>query len=529
MPRFSPSLSIRHKVLAALLACLAAVGFLSALSLSRLAQIENTLAVVELASDLSDTFLEARRYEKNFLLYALAGDLDEAVGFAERAIGVCDAIEAKSKSASAVAVVRELREADKAYLGSLAALRGQTGRAAAAKEFQERMRGQGKDLIERAQGLVQFERARIGAITASLRAQLLIAVSAFMVMAAALMLLVRGKIIRPLAAIEDATRRIARGEFSTIDAPRRNDETGRVLTAFDTMVRELEMRQDQLVQAKKLSSIGTLAAGIAHQLNNPLNNISTSCQLALEEFDGGDREFLLQMLGNVDKETLRARDIVRGLLEFSRDKEFAAAATPVQDVLRDSVRLASSQIPPGVEVTVDAPAGLTALMDKQKMQEVFINLIINAVQAIGDGQGFIRLSARAAPGETGDAPPDAWPGSLPGVEIRIADSGPGIPEPVRQHIFDPFFTTKEVGEGTGLGLSIVYGIVKKHGGTIELDNTPGQGQGAQFVIRLAGAAAATVAGSDKENPGAIIAPGGAWGCAPGGSGAQPQGGLRAVR
>jgi len=476
MPRLSLSLNIRHKVLVALLVCLAAVGYLAALSLSRLAEIENTLAVVELASDLSDTFLEARRYEKNFLLYALAPDLDAAVSFAEKALGFCEAIETKSKSAYAVAVVRELRGADKAYLSSLADMRGQMGSRMLDQEFQERMRGQGKDLVDRALGLVQYERTRIGGITESLRAQLLFAVGAFVVMAVALVFLVRGKIIRPLAAIEDATRRIARGEFSTIDAPRGRDETGRVLTAFDTMVRELETRQDQLVQAKKLSSIGTLAAGIAHQLNNPLNNISTSCQIAIEEFDGGDREFLLKMLGNVDKETLRARDIVRGLLECSRDKAFALAPTPVAEVLRASIRLASGQVPPGVEVAVDAPGDLTALMDKHKMQEVFINLIINAVQAIKDKQGFIRLSAKAVDG--------AEPEESPGVEIRVADSGEGIPEPLQQQIFDPFFTTKDVGAGTGLGLSIVYGIVKKHGGTIAVRSAPGKG--AQFVIRLPG-------------------------------------------
>jgi signal transduction histidine kinase len=108
------------------------------------------------------------------------------------------------------------------------------------------------------------------------------------------------------------------------------------------------------------------------------------------------------------------------------------------------------------------------------MQEVFINLIINAVQAIKDKQGFIRLSAKAVDDEAPNTPP--------GIEIKIADSGAGIPEPIQQQIFDPFFTTKDVGAGTGLGLSIVYGIVKKHGGTITVRSAPGQG--AQFIIRL---------------------------------------------
>jgi two-component system, NtrC family, sensor kinase len=472
MPRLS--LSIRHKVLVALTACLLAVGFMAALSLSRLSGIEDKLTVVEMAGDLSETILEARRYEKNYLLYVLPEDLAEARKYAEKAVALSEAIESKSVSLSALSLIRELRREIKVYLVALSDLSELSGRVPVDPQIEERLRGEGKDLVERALGLVQFERGRIGEIIGSLRAQLLFAVGAFLVMATALMLLVRGKIIRPLAAIEQATRRIAQGEFSTLETKARRDETGRVIEAFNTMVSELEKRQDQLVQAKKLSSIGTLAAGIAHQLNNPLNNISTSCQIAVEEFDAGDRELLLKMLGNIDKETLRARDIVRGLLEFSRDKQFALSETNLGELMRGALRLASSQVPPGIEASVEVPEDLSADLDKQKMQEVFINMIINAVQAIKSGRGMIRLAAKAVDD------PMVFP--APCVEITVADSGEGIPEDQIGSIFDPFFTTKDVGAGTGLGLSIVYGIIKKHEGQVEVQSRPGQG--ATFTIRL---------------------------------------------
>ena len=104
-----------------------------------------------------------------------------------------------------------------------------------------------------------------------------------------------------------------------------------VMEAFNIMVKELERRQDQLVQSQKLSSIGTLTAGVAHQLNNPLNNISTSCQIALDDFDTGEPEFIKQMLNNIEQETFRARDVVQGLLEFSRVKEFELHPANLQE------------------------------------------------------------------------------------------------------------------------------------------------------------------------------------------------------
>jgi signal transduction histidine kinase len=224
-----------------------------------------------------------------------------------------------------------------------------------------------------------------------------------------------------------------------------------------------------LLQAKKLSSLGTFTSGIAHQLNNPLNNISTSCQILLEEGDETDPVLVRKMLTNIEQEVHRARDIVRGLLEFSRIKEFCLAPTSLRDVVDRSISLISSNVPPGVEIVKEIPKDLQLNLDAQRMQQVFLNLLENAIHAIDSPPGQIKLSA----GNSDDGK---------GILISVEDTGKGIPEAQLGRVFDPFYTTKDAGSGTGLGLSIVYGIIQKHGGSIDVESK--QGEGTRFNIRL---------------------------------------------
>jgi len=263
--------------------------------------------------------------------------------------------------------------------------------------------------------------------------------------------------------------RIAQGNFRPLPVLDTRDETQRVVEGFNRMVAELEKRQDQLVQAKKMSSLGVLTAGIAHQLNNPLNNISTSCQIILEDLDQCDLEFFKKMLTNVEQEVYRARDIVKGLLEFSRVRDFALKPIPLEDVVSRSVRLIATQVPPGVDIVQEVPWDLVLKIDAQRMQEVFLNLLMNAVQAIKEPPGEIKIAARVNAGNSE-------------AVITVEDTGVGIPKEEIDRVFDPFFTTKEVGAGTGLGLSIVYGIIEKHQGSIAVESQ--EGEGTRFVIRL---------------------------------------------
>jgi len=239
--------------------------------------------------------------------------------------------------------------------------------------------------------------------------------------------------------------------------------------AFNKMISELEKRQDQLVQAQKLSSLGILTSGIAHQLNNPLNNISTSCQVLQEEIPDGNSEFIGKLLHNIDQEVDRARDIVKGLLEFSREREFQENWVNLENLVIRTTRLIASQLPAGVEIFTEIPEELDIIADGQKLQEVLLNLLLNAAQAMPNEAGRITITA-------------AEDKKAKEVEILVKDTGCGIPEDNLPLIFDPFFSTKEVGYGTGLGLAVAHGIIEQHKGTLSVASRVGEGS--VFTIRL---------------------------------------------
>ncbi|MBM4273792.1 MAG: HAMP domain-containing protein [Deltaproteobacteria bacterium] len=464
-------LNIRQKVIAGLSACLLAIGFIGGISYHYLGTIEVKQNVVQIADDLRETILEARRYEKNYLLYGSREDLKENQRYTRRGLEVLAKIvpEVKNlKVASQMATFKEELLAYRQVMDELASRTEAKGQLSH-RGLEEQLRGHGKTLVELAEQLVAFERQRILEILTTLKAQLLISLVVVLAFGGFLGFIVSRKIIRPLRVIENTTRRIAGGNFKPLPVLDTRDETQSLVEAFNRMVAELEKRQDQLVQAKKMSSLGVLTAGIAHQLNNPLNNISTSCQIVLEELGQGDVEFIRRLLTSVEQEVHRARDIVKGLLEFSRVRDFSLKPIPLEDVVRRAIRLISSQVPPGIDIVEEVPWDLILDIDSQRIQEVLLNLLMNAAQAIKEPPGQIRIAARRDDGRQE-------------VVITVEDTGVGIPKEELDHIFDPFFTTKEIGVGTGLGLSIAYGIIEKHYGAISVESK--EGEGTRFTIRL---------------------------------------------
>jgi signal transduction histidine kinase len=476
MPRWTFRLNIRQKVIVGFIASILVIGLIGGFSYHSLRAIEVKQHFAEVANDLREIILEMRRYEKNYLLYGSSEDLKENQRYARLGLQALEEILPEGKNLKVASHVTRLKEELLAYQNLMQAIpahkanlqRGQSRHLVTAEQ-EEEMRERGKRLVELSQYLVTFERQRILEIIGSLKTQLLVSMILFVISGVFLTIVVSRKIIRPLRVIEGTTLRIAHGDFRPLPVLDTRDETQQVVEAFNRMVAELEKRQDQLVQSKKMSSLGILTAGIAHQLNNPLNNISTSCQILLEELDQGDRDFLNKMLGNIEQEVHRARDIVKGLLEFSRIRDFALKPIPLEDVVRRSIKLISSQVPSGVDIVEEVPWNLVIHIDAQRMQEVFLNLLLNAIQAISEPPGQIRIAAHEDKANKQ-------------AVITVEDTGAGIPKEEIERIFDPFFSTKEVGLGTGLGLSIVYGIIEKHRGTIVAESA--EGEGTRFTIRL---------------------------------------------
>jgi len=447
------------------------IGSIGMLSYRYLLEIERKQSFVEAADDMSNIILEIRRYEKNYLLYGNQEDMVENQKYIHQCMVLIEAISPKMKDFKGAPILQRIRSALDTY-GSLIQRIGIGPKGKANSEIdriEEQLRETGKNMVDYSQELVSFERQQILMIIQSLKTQLVGTLGLVVVVVLVLVFFVVQKVIRPLWVIEKTTLRIADGDFRPLPVTQTGDETQRVIDAFNRMVRELESRQEQLLQAKKLSSLGTLTSGIAHQLNNPLNNISTSCQIAVEELSAGDEAFIMRMLGNIGQEVNRARDIVKGLLEFSRVKEFCLLPKPLHEVVERSVRLMSSQIPSGIEVVQDIPMDLILSLDEQRMQQVFLNLIENAVHAVSKPPGTIHIGA-VTDLEKGEA------------VVTVEDTGSGLPDKAIERIFDPFFTTKEVGMGTGLGLSIVYGMIQQHNGTITAENRKSGGM--RFTIRL---------------------------------------------
>lgn len=234
------------------------------------------------------------------------------------------------------------------------------------------------------------------------------------------------------------------------------------------MKQELEKTQVQLLQAEKMTSLGKLAAGVAHQLNNPLGGIILYTQLLLEDYDLDEK--ICDDLNRVLKDAKRCRDTVRELLEFTRQTRHLMQPHDINHAISRTLFLVENHtIFHNIEIIKDFAPSLPQLsVDIQQINHMFMNIFFNAAQAM-DGKGQMVIKTYLLPGGKG-------------VGIEITDSGQGISAEDLPHIFEPFFTTKDEGQGTGLGLSLVYGIVENHGGKIKAASSPGDGT--TFTIEL---------------------------------------------
>jgi two-component system NtrC family sensor kinase len=299
------------------------------------------------------------------------------------------------------------------------------------------------------------------------------------------------RISRPLRQLEDIAEKIAGGDFKyefVVKAPR---EIEHLASSLDRMAKELEKEKheleewgstlerkvqerteeirkihSQLFRSEKLASLGKLAAGVAHEINNPLTGILTNSSLLLEDLEDGDPR--REDVDIIVKETIRCREIVKRLLDFARQTKPQKKLTNINSLIENIILLVRNQTSFRnivIEKTLD-PRLPEVLADTDQIQQVFVNIILNAAEAMTKG-GTLLIESRVT--NRSDS-----------IEITFTDSGPGIPEANKERIFDPFFTTKE--HGTGLGLSISYGIIEQHGGTISVESS--LGKGSTFTIQL---------------------------------------------
>ncbi len=274
-------------------------------------------------------------------------------------------------------------------------------------------------------------------------------------------------ISRPVAALRAGAERIGRGDLGARIALPGDDELAELGRVFDRMAEDLTARQAELLEASRLASIGQVASGVAHEINNPLGVMLGYLRLLRREAALADRE----ELRIIEDETRQCQAIVAGLLDLARPVRLQIGTVELGEIVSEAVsRFDDSGQSTGVSVTVHPGPPLQITADESKLRQITVNLLGNAIEAARD------------PGAGAPTVEVSWASDADGASLRIEDRGPGIPEALRARVFEPFVTTRA--RGHGLGLAIARSLARAHGGDIELDPRPGGGTSARLTVPL---------------------------------------------
>ncbi|MBI3291613.1 MAG: HAMP domain-containing protein [Elusimicrobia bacterium] len=275
-------------------------------------------------------------------------------------------------------------------------------------------------------------------------------------------------VAQPLRVLIKAAESIGQGDLTVRLAMSRRHEIGQLALALNQMAENLERLQTQVIQMHRMSALGQVAGGVAHELNNPLTGVLGPAQLLKQQLPLGNPH--REMIERIEASALRCRKIVRELLDFARPTKLEMEEVNLTALWEDTLALCHSDLSVhNITVQKNLLAGLPLVRgSRQSLQQVFLNLVTNAWQAMPGG-GTLTITTRLVA--------NGW------VETLVADTGLGIPRQHLTRVFEPFFTTKETGHGTGLGLSVSYGLIQRHGGSLEAQSE-GAGKGTTFVVRL---------------------------------------------
>jgi two-component system NtrC family sensor kinase len=443
------------------------------LSWLNMGQISAQIEALKTTSGFLDTVLEIRRYEKNWIIYRDIPD------FNLNQEQVVEALKALEDHAEVFVKFSPETTIDKlqGIVTNYQALMQEEMRlmnSGQGHHFLEKIRNEGHEMITIAELMDNATRESItktlNRITMNgLGFILFVAVVAFFLGKQLII-----SVVKPLKQIVQCTQEIASGDVykceqfqSAIDI----SEINAVLYAFEVMLTKLEHREKLAIQTEKMAALGTLVAGVAHELNNPLSNAGTSAQILLEEMHESDlvpRKFQLEMLEQITEQTDRARKIVKSLLEFSREKTINPLELKISDLVHHTMEMVLGEIPAQTETKVIVKNDGIFWGDKLRLQQALVNLLLNAFQAAGDGAIIILRGNMNTEKHQ--------------VRLEVEDNGPGIPSEIITSIFDPYFTTKDVGQGSGLGLAITHEIITKHGGSISVESE--LEKGTRFIITL---------------------------------------------
>jgi len=518
-------MSLKKKIILSFILSAFLIAILAVFEYLNFAAIKREIRFLELTDTVRSKSLQLRRHEKNFFLYSprAAGEESKTI---RSYLDELDAILVGPLPGAKEDILRALRQNVGEYRrgfdeiaaslvdlsGQLRRLKGASGSAARffpllegavyerphqAAEFLQSVYGMqadhhlvsglnrldadinalrryGEDILINSKELDRVAREKVERHIQSSQAAIVIVFPVFLASGMIMLFLIGRNVVAKLGLLSEVVERTGKGQYSHVAVPAGqagNDEVGILIRKFDHMEDELAEREQELarknqelLQSRKLAAIGTLAAGVAHELNNPLNNISLSTQVLVRELGDSASATVREVAGDILGQTVRVKKIVGELLEFARGREPQFREVELTGLVRrcfDRVRPAAGQ----VAFAFEADGGEVVLRaDPGQLEQVFINLFTNAADAM-NGRGDLSVFVMASPTH---------------VQVRVTDTGRGMPAEALEKVFEPFFTTKE--RGTGLGLAIVFNIIKKHGGDITAVSEVGKGT--TFVITL---------------------------------------------
>lgn len=444
------------------------------------------LAYVKSADDIMNEALETRRYEKNLLLFhdkAARNELYNYISLLRKDIGVLKEEIVKKIGVSEYNKLFARIDEYEWIIHKIEKNPDDHGLIETARAIARKIQLTTEDLAG-------SERASIDSLMDHLNRSmplLLFTIAAFIIAGAVINMKLASGISNPIRDLEDATKRVADGDLSWRIELKGRDEIASLGISFNMMqerlsdtrqslelvIKELRQKQEQLLEAEKLASLGRIAAGIAHEINNPLAIVNEKAGLMQDiigisdEFQNRDK--FINLIQGIITSVDRCRAITHHLLGYARPTEFIMETMDLKDAIEDVKDFLHRELDiKRIVVETNLPADLPQIRsDKGQIEQVILNIVKNAIDAVSEG-GLITISSWIKDNNT--------------AVISIRDNGLGIPEEKLKHIFEPFFTTKKMGQGTGLGLFVSYGIVKKLGGMINAESE--SGKGTTFTIQI---------------------------------------------
>ncbi|MCK5196633.1 MAG: hypothetical protein KAQ71_22670 [Desulfobulbaceae bacterium] len=470
--------TIRSQVTMAFSACFLFMSVMIVLNYNDFRLLTGTMQFFQLSEDLNNTILEMRRYEKNYFLFQQDFNYEENLTFTNRLSIMLQREKNNLIEAIGEKNYRRFSKYLLDYSRLMETLRKTPRTPDCCIELMAKIRQTGQNLLLFADQLVNTERREINNRLQKMVTIPIINLGVLIILLIFIIFFISEKIVRPLARVTRESEQIAQGAYLRITPfGEPGNEIYGLITAVNYMMVELESRQEQLVQSRKIAAVGTLTSGVAHELNNPINNISLILESLVEDGMTMGKSERLRLFHEAMAQTDRASETVKNLLEFSRASHPKMENISIEEIVDKTVRLVKNELHlNNIKFSKKIEDGIpTMSVDRSGIQQVLLNLFINSIQAMPKG-GDLKVLMR---------PSD----SLKEMLIDVEDTGEGIPSEQLDNIFDPFFTTKREGEGTGLGLSVSYSIIKKHGGRIQVKSVPGQGTCFSIYLPIGGKSA----------------------------------------